>query len=247
MSLPNNDIPHPHDQDEGKNIDYSEHQSVREIHAAAAREKPEPQDGAEPISLWFVTFCFLVLFCGGYYLGAHSGGFRADVYNELPAVSLSGGAGVAAPKQDDPVARGKKLFVAYCASCHQATGLGQPGVYPSLAGSEKVNGEGGRLVRIVLHGAVGPWQAKSGQYNNAMAAWGIPLTDKKIAQILTYVRQDFGNTAGAISEDQVAAVRTTTAARKTPYSFEEIMAEPDQLSAEPPAPDTAAVAPPPVG
>lgn len=236
------DAPLPEEEEE-RNVDYTEDKSIQTIHSAVLREQAEPVDGAEPLSLWLVAFCFLVLFWGGLYLGQYSAGFQATAFDERAGgplvfggggpVAAAGGGAAAAPKADDPIARGKRLFVANCASCHQATGLGQPGVYPSLHGSTVVNGGGGHLVRLVLHGAQGPWTAKSGQYNNAMTAWGPALTDKQIAQILTYIRQDFGNSAGPITPEQVAAIREAEKSRRNPWTYDELMATPDDLPAAP--------------
>ncbi|MGF1656736.1 MAG: c-type cytochrome [Verrucomicrobiales bacterium] len=220
-------------------VDYSERVDVRTIHGVVLREKDEPQDGLEPLSLWLVAFCFVVLFFGGFYLALHSGGFRADVYDErfgAVLLDLSGDgdrasvADAAGEQEVDVIALGQRLYNRNCASCHQTTGGGQAGVYPSLVGSSKVIGDGGRMIRMVLHGAAGPWQATSGNYNNAMAAWGSSLSDEQVTHILNYTRQAWGNEAPTnIEPAHVAALREETASRREPYTFEQIMSEPDTL------------------
>ncbi len=220
------------------NIDYAEERSILALHSPVMREQSEPRDGSEPLSLWLVGFCFVVLFWGGMYLGQYSAGFGSSAFDERvgapmylggTASGMAPSANSALSKADDPIARGKRLFVANCASCHQSTGLGQPGVYPSLHGSNVVNGGGGHLVRLVLFGAQGPWTAKSGQYNNAMTAWGSALNDKQISQILSYIRQDFENSAPPITPEQVAAIREAEKSRRTPWTYDELMATPDEL------------------
>ncbi len=215
--------------------DYAEERSVRDIHAVVLREQHEPSDGREPISLWLLSFFFLTLMAGGYYLGAFSGGFNPSVFDERAGTPIAtstaeaGTTAVAAPsQQDDMLALGRSKY-RNCASCHQASGGGQAGQYPSLIGSAIATGEGGRMVRIILHGAQGPWQAKSGNYNGVMLPWASTLKDKEIAAVINYVRQSWGNSAPPISEEQVAAIREETKSRTTQYTFEELMAEPDTL------------------
>jgi hypothetical protein len=103
------------------------------------------------------------------------------------------------------------------------------------------------MVRLILHGAQGPWQAKSGNYNGVMLPWGPTLKDKEIAAVINYVRQSWGNSAPPILVEQVAAVREETKDRTTQYTFEELMAEPDALPAvgAPPAGSPDSGTPPP--
>ncbi len=222
---------------EEQRYDYAEERSVRDIHAVVLREQQEPSDGREPISLWLLSLFFLTLMGGGYYLGAFSGGFSPNVFDEragMPMAASSGGAGAtqvaAAVQQDDPLALGKRVY-RNCAACHQAAGAGQAGQYPSLIGSAIATGEGGRMVRLILHGAQGAWQAKSGNYNGVMLPWGPTLKDKEIAAVINYVRQSWGNSAPPISVEHVTAIREETKDRTTQYTFEELMAEPDALPA----------------
>ena len=53
---------------------------------------------------------------------------------------MAGGGGAAQTAELTPAERGKKIFSANCATCHQTNGLGVAGQYPPLAGSEIVNG-----------------------------------------------------------------------------------------------------------
>jgi mono/diheme cytochrome c family protein len=124
-----------------------------------------------------------------------------------------GGAAVAAPAAD-PIEVGRKLYNnAACNTCHQPNGQGLPGAFPPLAGSEWVTGSEERVIRIVLHGLVGPIKVKGADYNSAMPAFGrvagsgYNWTDDKVAAVLTYVRQEWGNQAGPISTEKVAEIR----------------------------------------
>ena len=108
-----------------------------------------------------------------------------------------------------------------CAACHQLTGLGIPAAFPPLAGSEVVQGPPERVIAIVLHGLQGPITVKGATYNGVMAAWS-QLTDAQIAAIITYERSSWGNTAPAVTPDQVAAVRKATASRATAWTLAEL-------------------------
>lgn len=111
---------------------------------------------------------------------------------------------------------GKTLFATVCAACHQPTGLGLPGMFPPLAGSDWVNTPGAeRIIRIVLHGFMGPITINGKPFNSPapmMPPQGA-LPDKQIAAVLTYVRNSFGNKAGAVTPEQVKAIRDAEKAR----------------------------------
>lgn len=193
---------------------------VRDVHAAILREKEEPQDGYEPLPFWMVTFICIVAMWGGIYIQRYSGGFKADVIDHT--LVTYGPVAAAGPRVVDPMVLGQRLFT-NCASCHGTTGAGVAGVYPSLVGSTIVNGGGTRMAAIIINGAQGPWQAHSGNYNNAMTGWGNQLNDEQIAAIMTYVRGSWGNTGGPVTAEDVAAVRAKyTLGRQ--LTFDELMA-----------------------
>src|ERR1700688_2029495 len=98
--------------------------------AEPVEDIPEPEKG--PVPIWLVGLIGFGIFWAGAYLFSFSGGFKADVFDFQPKFGVEGGAKVA----PDPKVVGKALFSANCITCHQATGLGVPGQYPPLAGSE---------------------------------------------------------------------------------------------------------------
>lgn len=218
--------------------DYSEDVDVRRLHAAIAREKQEPVDGMEPVPLWLVAIIGLIIFWAGAYFMTYSGGFSGMYYDTVPlggptpfatkgdakAGTAAGGTTEGAPKSDDTLKLGQRFFTQTCVSCHQATGLGQPGAYPPLAGSEYVLGDEKRLAAIVLHGVQGPITVAGSQYNSQMQAWASTLNDKRIAAILTYIRQAWGNKAGPVTPELVAEVRKATASRTTAWTEAELKA-----------------------
>jgi mono/diheme cytochrome c family protein len=101
---------------------------------------------------------------------------------------------------------GKKVYDMYCQACHQADGNGVPRLNPPLAGTVYVTGSKTRLIDIVLKGLSDPLEINGEEYNNPMAAHDF-LTDQQIADVLTYIRNSFGNKAGAINAVEVKKQR----------------------------------------
>lgn len=99
-----------------------------------------------------------------------------------------------------------KAHYAKCLACHQANGQGIPNVFPPLAESEWVNGPAENLIRIQLRGLMGEITVKGKKYNSAMPA-NATMTDKEIADVLTYVRSNFGNKAEPITPEMVKKYR----------------------------------------
>jgi cytochrome c oxidase cbb3-type subunit 2 len=99
-----------------------------------------------------------------------------------------------------------------CYTCHQPNGKGISGQFPPLAGSDWVLGDKERLIKISIHGLMGEIVVNGVKYNNVMAPPGIPpgsLTDEQIADVLTFIRNEWGNSASAVSPSEVASVRST--------------------------------------
>jgi mono/diheme cytochrome c family protein len=196
-----------------------------------------PAERHAPIPGWLLGFGVILSFWAGGYLFAFSGGFRGDIYDPSQVTWGPVNSGPVAPP--DPKVIGKRLFTANCAQCHQATGLGQAGVYPPLAQSEWVVGSKSRLISILHKGIAGAIHVKGAVYNNNMPAWGtgapIELKDAQIAAVLTYIRSDWGNSASPIAEEEVAAKRKELSSITSPWSETGLLAIPDE-SATPPAP-----------
>ena len=190
-----------------------------------------------PLSPWLVAGFILVLFWGGFYLAFNSGGFRQDVYESNAANWAGGGAAAEAPP--DPKVVGKRLYSQNCVVCHQATGLGIPGQFPPLAGSEWVNSDtphgDNHLVLVMLHGHQGPMQVMGQSFNNAMPQWK-QLTDDQIAAVLTYVRSDWGNHDAPIDPSFVAQLRKQSDSQSDPWTQPELMAIPRAMETEKSAP-----------
>ena len=134
-----------------------------------------------------------------------------------------------APKWlQDQIDTGKEIYMkaapggGMCFTCHQQNGQGLAGQFPPLAGSDWVLGDKERLIKISMYGLMGEIEVNGVKYNNVMAPPGIPpgsLTDEQIASVLTYIRNDWGNSASAVSAEEVATVRESLKGRAPMQMF----------------------------
>ncbi len=212
-------------------MDYGETSDVQEVHAAIQREKREPRVGLEPLSIWLIAVYGIAIFTGGAYLGRYSGNFSGDGLDPLggPPPAKKGGGPQAQQQQAElsPRDRGKKIFAANCQTCHQANGLGVPGQYPPLAGSEFTTGGSKRPAMIVLKGLQGPVTVKGQKFGSAvMQPWDKTLTDQKISDVLTYERSEWGNSASPVTAEQIAALRKELANHPDSYIESDVLAIP---------------------
>ena len=123
---------------------------------------------------------------------------------------------------------GKEIYArdAYCGTCHGSDGKGIPmSGFPPLAETDWVTGDPERLIKITLHGLIGPITVQGREYPGQvpMTPFRNLLTDEEVAAVLTYVRNSFGNRASAIHPSQVEAVRERTIDKTGYYTVEELM------------------------
>ena len=105
--------------------------------------------------------------------------------------------------------RGKKVYTQYCMACHQFDGSGVPGLNPPLEKAAHVLGSKTKLIRIILKGMNTHEEIDGETYSNIMAPHS-HLTDQQIADVLTYIRNSFGNKSIAITPGDVKYVRART-------------------------------------
>lgn len=103
------------------------------------------------------------------------------------------------------------VYSTYCVSCHQANGKGDGNRFPPVAASEWVNGDKTRLINVILNGLQGPVTVKGLSYNEVMPAHGRFLNNEQVAEVLTYIKSNFGNTPETVTPKEVEAVRKATA------------------------------------
>jgi glucose/arabinose dehydrogenase/mono/diheme cytochrome c family protein len=101
---------------------------------------------------------------------------------------------------------GEKIYYTYCSTCHQKDGQGATGRFPPLNGTEWVVGDKERLIKVILNGMEGSIEVNGEVFNGVMPQHSF-LSDEEVADVLTYIRTNFGNNAGAISKGEVKKVR----------------------------------------
>lgn len=127
----------------------------------------------------------------------------------VPGFLPTPGAGkenAAATSSGTAQADGAEIFKGVCQACHQADAKGLAGAFPPLAGSPVVNdADPTQMITIVLGG----YDARA-EYG-VMPAQAEQLSDAEIAAVVSHVRTHFGNTAEAVTEEQVRSLRATVA------------------------------------
>jgi len=117
--------------------------------------------------------------------------------------------------------RGAAVYARTCIACHQPTGKGLPPVFPSIAGTPIVVGNPELPIKFILQGLMGPITVDGVTFNSMMPPVA-GVSDQDIADVLTYVRQSFGNKGTLVTPAQVKAVRDATAGRTAPWNTAEL-------------------------
>jgi len=90
-------------------------------------------------------------------------------------------------------AKGETAYAAHCMGCHQPTGQGLPGVFPTLVGGQNMaNTE--YVIDILLKG------------KGTMPGYA-QLSDEDLAGLATYTMNNWGNNFGGVSPEQIKAAR----------------------------------------
>lgn len=128
----------------------------------------------------------------------------------LKTVPGQGGAAPAPIAANDPaMVEGAKIYTDECAACHTGDGAGQPGIFPALFRNPAVQADDPvTLMRVVLQGTHGVGTAAS-PTAPAMPAFGGLMNDQQIADVLTYIRNSWGNGAPAVGADAVTKARNS--------------------------------------
>jgi mono/diheme cytochrome c family protein len=197
---------------------------------SSPRRESEPAAGLAPSPIWLIALLTVLLYAGLVYLNSQAGGFQAEVYQPYASVE-DVSAAWPPPAGGEAALRGQKLFTLYCAVCHQATGMGTPGQFPPLAGSDWVAAKSpNRILRGGLNGLTGPITVSGKQFNNTMVSWkSMGLTDQQVSDVLTFVRgnKEWGNSAPPVTPEQVKAVRDKIADRSEPFTPDELVKIPE--------------------
>jgi mono/diheme cytochrome c family protein len=146
------------------------------------------------------------------FLPRHGPTFLAPVLAGMVVAAMAFGSAAsdfAADRPDTPtneqMRRGSEVYHQICFACHQLNGRGIPGTYPPLAGSKILLHQRERVIAILLRGLQGPVKVRGKHFNNVMPE--LNLSDRQIADVLTYALNRWGNAGGAVREKTVAQER----------------------------------------
>lgn len=112
---------------------------------------------------------------------------------------------VRASTTEERVAFGRQVYAASCLACHQANGQGIPGAFPPLAGSDFLNADKHRAIEAVLNGLDGVITVNGNTFDGVMPA--LRLSDDDMANVLTYVYSQWGNSGLVVLPSEVQAAR----------------------------------------
>ena len=118
--------------------------------------------------------------------------------------------GAAKPVEPTPemMKAGEQVYAKICTVCHQKTGMGLAPLFPPLAGSDYLMADKKRSIVGVLAGQSGPMEVNGKKYNQVMPP--LPnLSDEEVANVLTYVRNSWGNKGEAVTPAEVKEVRAS--------------------------------------
>jgi mono/diheme cytochrome c family protein len=129
-------------------------------------------------------------------------------------------------KQRETLKKGAEIYTTLCTACHGPNGMGVEVaglkgamIAPPLGGSKTINHNPKGGIYTLLKGMQGEVDGK--KYEGLM----IPMAendDEWIAAVLSYVRNNFGNSGTFISPADVAQARKDTADRTTPWTYQEL-------------------------
>ena len=114
----------------------------------------------------------------------------------------------------------------FCVTCHQPNGKGlESSGFPPLEASAWVTGSTERLIKLTLNGLMGPIEVNGKKYPGQvpMTPFGGLLNDQEVADVLTFVRNNFGNKSSVISPAEVKKIRDSIRDKKGFYAPEELL------------------------
>lgn len=129
--------------------------------------------------------------------------------------------------------RGNLIFKTICQTCHGADGDGIQSLAPPLNHSEIVTGKKERLIAIVLYGLTGPVEVNGKLYKSPEINGDMPgiisndeFSDGDIAQLMSFIRNAWGNKADKVTEKDVQKIKQQYKGRQKSFTMEELNAVP---------------------
>ncbi len=143
-------------------------------------------------------------YLGDYALPGGGGRKVAELQSKMKE-AIAGEPKIAAMGKEIFIEKGKRVYAQICFACHQAEGQGLPGVFPPLAKSDFLMADKARSIRSVIKGQSGEIVVNGVKFNGVMPP--VLLSDEQIAHVLTYVRNEWGNSGDIVTVEEVQKVR----------------------------------------
>jgi mono/diheme cytochrome c family protein len=131
---------------------------------------------------------------------------KAQTKKPVTKTSTTNASPSAANSLKASISRGKTVYAKYCLTCHQVDGSGVTNLNPPLIQNQWTLGSKTVLIQQILKGSSGKVEIDGDTFTNTMPPLKV-LTDQQIADVLTYVRNSFGNKASAVSVTEVKTLR----------------------------------------
>lgn len=177
---------------------------------AQERENKDPDEQVKPVPFILLMIITGLFTFGVVYISSNDLTNNPNLGDHRLAEDM-------APPAKNLVVNGAELFTANCATCHQATGIGVPGAFPPLAGSEWVNGKPEAVIQILLHGIKGSIAVKGETFNGEMPDFGAKFSNAEIAAVANHIRSSWGNKGTTIDESTVDKARALTKYQAKPW------------------------------
>jgi len=134
---------------------------------------------------------------------------KKPITKSATSASKTKGSSSAGNNLKSSISRGQAVYAKYCLTCHQVDGSGVANLNPPLIKTKWTLGSKTVLIQQILKGSSGKIEIDGDTFSNTMPPLKT-LTDQQIADVLTYVRNNFGNKASAVTPAEVKAVRAKT-------------------------------------
>jgi len=150
----------------------------------------EPELPVEPVRfnpLWYAV-AFLVVLGGVWsYFALSPAAEKIAEQVAPPAQEAQAKEAGAQAANVDPalMEKGKAVYEAHCAACHQQNGQGMPPAFTPLAGNPNLK-DANLILNVVKNG------------RGAMPAVGAGFSEEELKAVATYIRNSFGNSFGPV-------------------------------------------------
>jgi len=112
------------------------------------------------------------------------------------------------PKFQQYYVQGRELYLIHCSNCHQKEGNGLGRIYPPLDSSDYMDKNLNEVICLVKYGKEGSITVNGVEYNKSMPG-NITLTDLEVAEIITYIYNNWDHQQGMIEVKEVSKVLAT--------------------------------------